>query len=189
MKSLGSKLLAILLLLLVVAPLVAGGYNIFSLLRSQPALEAETNDQTLRLEAAAAVEPSSQDAEAAKTFAGRVLLGKAPPAVLSAALQERLRALAQQRGITVVQASELTSDVTPPLNKVGLKLDVTGSSESILQFASEIEQLEPWLAIEAAILRSGFVDTSPQQQEPLMTASLEIWGRASTGADAGGSSQ
>jgi hypothetical protein len=187
MKSLGSKLLAVLLLLLVATPFVAGGYNMLTLLRGQPSLEAEANEQALRLEAAAAVIPASQDVEAAKTFAGRVLLGKASPAVLSAALQERLRVLAQQRGITVVQASELTSDVTPPLSKVGLKLDVTGSSESILQFAAEVEQLEPWLVIEAAVLRSGFIDTSPQQQEPLMTASLEIWGRASTG-DAGGSS-
>jgi hypothetical protein len=185
MKSLGSRLLAILLLLLVATPFVAGGYSILTLLRGQPALEAETHEQVLRLEAAAAVVPASQDVEAAKTFAGRVLLGKAPAAVLSATLQERLRALAQQRGITVVQASELTSDVAPPFSKVGLKLDVMGSSESILQFAAEVEQLEPWLAIEAAVLRSGFIDTSPQQQEPLMTASLEIWGRA---ADAGGSS-
>jgi Tfp pilus assembly protein PilO len=189
MKSAGSKLLAILLLALAATPFVAGGYNILSMLRAQPALHAEANEQALRLEAAAAVVPASQDVEAAKTFAGRVLLGKAPPAVLSAALQERLRTLAQQRGLTVVQASELTSDATPPLSKVGLKLDVTGSSESILQFAAEVEQLEPWLAIEAAVLRSGFIDASPQQQEPLMTASLEIWGRASTSSDAGGSSQ
>jgi hypothetical protein len=189
MKSVASKLLAILLLLAVTAPLVASAYNILTLLRDQPALEAEANEQALRLEAAAAVVPASQDVDATKTFSGRVLLGKAPPAVLSAALQERLRSLAQQRGITVVQASELTSDVTAPLSKVGLKLDVTGSSDSILQFAAEVEQLEPWLAIEAAVLRSGFIDASPQQQEPLMTASLEIWGRASTGSDAGGSAQ
>jgi hypothetical protein len=186
MKSLGSKLLAILLLVLALTPFVAGGYNMFAMLGTQPSLETEANEQALRLEAAAAVMPSSQDVDAAKTLAGRVLLGKAPPAVLSAALQERLRALAQQRGITVVQASELTSDVTLPFNKVGLKLDVTGSSDSILQFAAEVEQLEPWLAIEAAVLRSGFIDTSPQQQEPLMTASLEIWGRASSATDAGG---
>lgn len=176
-----SKLLALLLLLLVLTPVALGAQHMLSAFHEQPATEAATLDQLQRLEASASLMPSAPELDIVRTFSGRYLLGKGPPALLAAAVQERLRGIAKVRGITILRASEIVAEAPPPLNKVGLKLDVTGPQQAILEFAADIEGLEPWLDIEAAALRSGFIDTSPQQVEPLMTGSLEIWGWASLG--------
>ncbi len=179
MTKFRSKLLALLLLLLALAPVAVVANQVWGALREQPSSQAAALDQLQRLEAAALAVPSPQDREVIRTFAGRYLLGKGPPAVLAAAMQERLRKIANIHGITILRASEVIAEPFPALSKVGLKLDMSGPALAILAFAEEIERLEPWLNVEAAALRSGFIDTSPQQAEPLMTASLEIWGWAS----------
>lgn len=176
-----SRFLALLVLLLLLAPLTFIGIRVFGALSEQREAITTAQDQLERLEAAASVTLSPEDLTVLRTFSGRTLLGKAQPPILAAALQERLRSLAQNRGITVVQASEVSSPLSPPLNRVGLKLDVSGRERDVLDLAEEIENLEPWLRIETVTLRSGFIDTSGQQQEPLLTASLEIWGHASAG--------
>jgi hypothetical protein len=176
-----SRSLAVLLLLLALTPLVFIGLRTINVLTEQREAIATAEEQLQRLEAASSIAPSVQDLDSLKVFSGRFLLGRAPPPVLAAALQERLRGLAQERGVAVIQASEIPSQLSPPLIKVGLKLDVEGPEQAVLDLAEEIERLEPWLRIEAVALRSGFIDTSAQQQEPLMTASLEIWGHAVSG--------
>jgi Type II secretion system (T2SS), protein M subtype b len=179
MKPVVSKLLALSLLVLGLMPFALGLQQVLAALHEQPANEAAARDQLQRLEASAAIAPSIQDLDVVRAFSGRNLLGKGPPAVLAAAIQERLRGMARLRGITILRASEIVAELPPPLRKVGLKLDMTGKAQVILAFAEDIEKQEPWLAIETAALRSGFIDTSPQQSEPLMTASFEIWGWAS----------
>jgi Type II secretion system (T2SS), protein M subtype b len=179
MKSVISKLLALSLLILVLTPFALGLRQVLAERHEQTIIEATARDQLQRLEASASVLPSVQDLELIRTFSGRYLLGKGPPAVLAAAIQERLRSMAKLRGITILRASEIAAELPPPLRKVGLKLDMTGKAQAILAFAEDIEKQEPWLAIETAALRSGFIDTSPQQEEPLMSASFEIWGWAS----------
>jgi Type II secretion system (T2SS), protein M subtype b len=181
MRQFGSKLLALLLVLLVLTPVTFVGHQIWEVLREQPMSLAAAQDQLQRLEAAASTVPSSEEREVIRTFSGRYLLGKGPPAVLAAAMQERLRNIAKLRGITILRASEIVAEPLPTLSKVGLKLDMSGPELAILAFAEDVDRLEPWLRVEAAALRSGFIDTSPQQVEPLMTASLEIWGWASSG--------
>lgn len=179
MRNVASKLLALILLMLVLTPFVLGARQILTSLHDQPETEAVARDQLQRLEKAASLVPSEQDLDIVRSFAGRYLLGKGPAAVLAATMQERLRVIAKQRGITILRASEVVGDVPPPLRRLGLKLDMTGPAEAILTFAEDVEKQEPWLVIETATLRSGFIDTSGQQQEPLMTASLEVWGWAS----------
>lgn len=184
MKPVVSKLLALSLLVLILTPFALGLRQVLAALDEQPGNEAAARDQLQRLEASASITPSVQDLEVVRTFSGRYLLGKGPPAVLAAAIQERLRGMAKLRGISILRASEIVAEIPPPLRKVGLKLDMTGNAQAILAFAEDIEKQEPWLAIETAALRSGFIDTSPQQVEPLMTASFEIWGWASLVDDA-----
>jgi Type II secretion system (T2SS), protein M subtype b len=184
MTRFGSKLLALLMLLLVLTPVTFVALKIWEVLREQPVSQAAAQDQLQRLEAAASTVPSPQERDVIRIFSGRTLLGKGPPAVLAAAMQERLRNIAKQHGITILRASEIVAEPLPILSKVGLKLDMSGPALAILAFAEDIERLEPWLRVEAAALRSGFIDTSPQQVEPLMTASFEIWGWASSGDSA-----
>jgi hypothetical protein len=181
MRKFGSKLLALLLLLLVLTPVIFLAQLIWAMLREQPMSHVVAQDQLLRLEMAAATVSSPQELEVIRTFSGRYLLGKGPPAVLAAAMQERLRNIAKQHGITILRASEIATEPLSTLSKVGLKLDMSGPTLAILAFIEDIERLEPWLRVEAAALRSGFIDTSPQLVEPLMTASLEIGGWASNG--------
>jgi hypothetical protein len=183
MKPAISKFLALTLLLVVLIPFTLGLRQVLAALHEEPAIEAAARYQLQRLEASAAIVPSMQDLETVRIFSGRYLLGKGPPAVLAAAIQERLRGMAKSRGITILRASEILAELPPPLRKVGLKLEMTGKSQAILDFAGDVEKQQPWLVIETAALRSGFIDSSSQQEEPLMTASFEIWGWASLEED------
>jgi Type II secretion system (T2SS), protein M subtype b len=109
--------------------------------------------------------------------ASLVFLGQGPQAVLSAALQSRLREMAVKRGVDVVQASDLkVADIQKGITRVGVRLEMSGQFEGMHSMLQEIEQASPWLFVGNIELRSGFADASELQTEPPVYLGIDVWG-------------
>ncbi len=108
-------------------------------------------------------------------FVSLILLGNGPQAVLTSTLQARLREIAAQRGVEVLQAAELTPmDASTGMLKIGIRVEMSGPARGLHGVINQIEQSVPWLFLENVQLRAGYAD--PSQGEAPMTLGTDVWG-------------
>jgi hypothetical protein len=179
MRVLG-KLFGFAILMALVAPPVFGGLYFWSDIKSREEEWATSSERFDRLRSVAAFDIAQYPAESRNQFAADAYLGSGTPAILTASLQSRLREFAVQRGVEIVQASELKDDSTDnPFSKLGIRLEMSGPAAGIYDVLQQIEQSKPWLFIDNVQMRSGFVDSVQQQPvEPPMFVGMDVWGVA-----------
>jgi hypothetical protein len=183
MISLGSwpsKLLALAVLLLALAPVTLISNRVLQYFQQDEARRAELVEQYVRMQSFAAMEPAQKEGAAASAPESEMFLGLGTSAVLSAALQERLRALAGQKTVDIQQAAEL-EPVTDEsgLTRVGLHLEMSGPPEGLHQLLADIATATPALFVDNVSIRSGYVEAADAQFEPPMSVALDVWGYAS----------
>jgi Type II secretion system (T2SS), protein M subtype b len=110
-----------------------------------------------------------------------VALGNDTPAILGAGLQSRLRDIAQQNGLEVVQVAdmELAAGTTPEesqIQRIGVRVDLSGAAKGAHSFLASIETMKPWLFIDNVRIQSGFIEGAESETEPPMQLSLDVWG-------------
>jgi Type II secretion system (T2SS), protein M subtype b len=104
-----------------------------------------------------------------------VYLGNGPHAVLTSSLQSRLREIALQLGVEVLQAAELTpTESIAGLLKIGIRVEMSGPAQGIHGVLKQLDHSVPWLFLDNMQLRAGYAD--PSQGEPPLTLGADIWG-------------
>jgi Type II secretion system (T2SS), protein M subtype b len=104
-----------------------------------------------------------------------VFLADGPQSVQTSALQSRIREMAAQRGVDILQASELKPIVAAPgLQKLGIHVEMSGPVAGLHAVLQQIEISVPWLFVDNLQLRAGYAD--PSQGEPPLTLSADILG-------------
>jgi hypothetical protein len=172
-----NKLLALAIALLLLAPLVFGAIYFSSRQAENAVAELEALDRYDRFRSVAAYDPAKLAAAASEANLARYFLGSGSPAVVSASLQARLRELAQQRRVEIVQASDLKSEpIGTDMVKLGVRLELAGPFQGVHEVLQQIEASVPWLFLDNVQIRSGFFDASSMPVEPPMTVSLDVWG-------------
>jgi Type II secretion system (T2SS), protein M subtype b len=110
-----------------------------------------------------------------------ILLGSGPHAVLTSLLQSRLREIAAQRGVEVLQAAELEpKEAVPGMLKIGVRVEMAGPAQGLHGVLEQIEQSVPWLFLDNVQLRAGYSEQS--QGEATMTLGTDVWGVVSSTA-------
>jgi hypothetical protein len=173
------KCAALALLLLFLAPLFAAGFWTLAAYRNG---ESERQDMLDRFDRLRAVVAFGKDApkSAATLDVGRYLLGSGPPAVLSAGLQSRLREIAAQQGVEVLQASDLKPRQAEGLTALGITVEMSGPAQGIHAVLQQLELSVPWLFIGKLQIRSGYTEGVSPDPEPPLVAVLDTWGLAAT---------
>jgi Type II secretion system (T2SS), protein M subtype b len=104
-------------------------------------------------------------------------LSEGPPAVLSANLQAKLRDIATERGVEILQASDIQeTELRPGLNKLGVRVQLVGPLKGIVGVVEEIEKQRPWLFADNVEFHSGYADGIPAEVEPSVTLAADVWG-------------
>lgn len=103
-------------------------------------------------------------------------LGEGSSTGVTATLQAKIRELAAQRGVDVIQAADLPQKtLAEGLTQLGIRLDMAGPPQGVFAVLQQIEEAVPWLFVDNIQLRQNYVDTNAQT-EPTMALSLEVWG-------------
>ncbi len=172
-----SKLGAIGILLLAFVPLGLAALYVAEQQRSKENDIQDIADKYDRFRSVASFDVSKLEAGAGQDTNVKLFLGEGPPAVLTSSLQARLREIAVQRGVDIIQAGELKPvDIGTGLVKLGVRLEMSGPQQGIHSVLQQIEQSVPWLFAENIQLRSGFIDVSEQATEPPLSLGLDVWG-------------
>jgi Type II secretion system (T2SS), protein M subtype b len=183
MRMLG-KLFGFLILLVLVMPLMLGGLYFWWDIKSRAEDWATSNERLDRLRSVAAFDVDQYPADSRDQLAADAYLGNGTPAILTANLQSRLREFAVQRGVEIVQASELKFDTPTGLfSKLGIRLEMSGPASGIYDVLQQIEKSKPWLFIDNLQIRSGFADASQQAVEPPMFVGMDVWGVTASAED------
>jgi Type II secretion system (T2SS), protein M subtype b len=169
-----SKLAALAILLCGMLPLVIGTTWMLTWAATQTEQIDETLQQYDRFRSVAAFDPASLRKGFGSSTAP-VFLGEGPQAVLTSSLQSRLREIAAQRGVEVLQAAELTpTESIPGLLKIGIRVEMSGPAQGLHGVLEQIEQSVPWLFLDNTQLRAGYTD--PSQGEPPLSLGTDVWG-------------
>jgi Type II secretion system (T2SS), protein M subtype b len=171
------KVTGLLLMLLALAPIALAGWFMWTSYGSKAEETAEMADRYDRLRSIAAFNPDKLLATGSENPVSKYFLGEGTPAILTASLQAKIRELAGQQGVEVVQASELSLPVEDAaISKLGIRLEMSGPAKGILAILSGIEASEPWLFVGNVQLRSGFAEGVDESAEPPMTIGMDVWG-------------
>jgi general secretion pathway protein M len=179
LMSLASKLAALALLGLAVFPAFALFSYFSSAYGDAEAERALLLERFDRARAVAAYVDTTPSADAID--AGKLLPGIETPAVLSANIQSKLREIAQQLEIEVLQASELKPEAIDGLTRLGIRIEMTGPTQSIHSLLQQIEQAQPWLFVDNIQIRSGFADGQAPGTEPPLSVALDVFEFAAAG--------
>jgi Type II secretion system (T2SS), protein M subtype b len=113
----------------------------------------------------------------ANTNARDHLVGSEDTPSQRAALQSKIKDLAAQRGLQILQASEVaTETVVEPLKRIRLRFELTGIWTDALRFAEDIETQNSWLFIDTVTLRSFEQEGVQPTGEPQVQMSIAISG-------------
>jgi hypothetical protein len=172
-----SKALAVGLLVLPIAAAWFAGAFALSQWRQGRDLIDEQIEQFERLRSVANFHGSATLVEENNFAAPTYLLGNEPSPVLAAELQSKLRMLASQHGVDIVQASDLKpEDGGNGFVRLGLHLEMTGRQDGIRAVLAEIESSVPWLFTDSIQFRGGFGGGLSYLEEPPSSLGFDIWG-------------
>lgn len=98
------------------------------------------------------------------------------PAIMTAALQERLRELANASDVQVSQTSQTTSNEDGNMPFVGAHLEATGLALDIYRLLASVEQSKPLLLIDNLQLTADVGNETDLQAEPIVHLSIDVRG-------------
>ncbi|CAN5391977.1 hypothetical protein BH10PSE7_BH10PSE7_29580 [soil metagenome] len=171
-----SKLAALgILILLLALPALA----ILTIVNAYEANRRDIADhvgQLARLEAIARYRPDIENAggaEAEKIFAAWFLSG-GDAGIAAAGLQDRLRSLAQARGVEISRAGDMPLQTVDGVVYAGISLDMMGGAEGIYSLFADIDSAQPLLIIERLALRADANGGDPRYDPIPLYASIDI---------------
>lgn len=174
-----SKLLAVLLL---AVPFGAAGFagNLFwEQWQNRNAEMAQGLDQYDRTRAVASFDVASLTSSHLDEWIKRFALGEGQPAVLTANLQSKIRELAQQKGVEILQAGDLKFDVQEDgFARLGVHIEMSGKQDGIVSVIQQVQQSQPWLFLDNVQFRSGYLVGATMAVEPPHYVSMDVWGIA-----------
>jgi Type II secretion system (T2SS), protein M subtype b len=132
----------------------------------------ERFDRTRAIAAYVADAEGAPDADAAH----KLFIAAGTPAVIAAELQARLRGIAAENGVDVLQASDLKADEQDGLARLGIRLEMSGPAAGIHAVLEQIDLSVPWLFAGNLLIRSGYADGQGQQFEPPLSIALDVYG-------------
>ncbi len=170
-----SKMVALVLLLAGLAGVALLAQQPYNQLYAQRA-EAETARQRLEImerTAAQQIDPALQ----ARITKGlqEYYLPQAARGTLVANLQEQLRGFAATSQVNILQISEtqISPSVETSSDSIQLRLLVSGTSSSLLQFFQLMQEATPWLHIDNISLRRALIASVDAQSEPPLEAEFD----------------
>lgn len=165
------------MMLLLVAPFIAAAGITWLVYSDKAARLAEAQAQLENMLRIANTDVGQYATVSISEVAKNSSLGTDTPAVLAANLQSRLREIASANGVDIYQASDLAmAEAENGVQKVGLRLEMSGPFKGVHTFVLQIEQSVPWLFVDNFQLRSGYLDGNPLAVEPPMQMTLDVWG-------------
>jgi Type II secretion system (T2SS), protein M subtype b len=171
------KIIALAILLVMVLPsaiAVRAGMGKFQDLQVEM---SDSVDRFDKVRSIASFDVGRLSAEGGSDMLEPLFLGQEPPAILVAKLQAKLREVATQQGVEIVQASDLVpAEVQPGLQKIGTRLQVVGLYSGVLELFRQIGQSTPMLLVENVEFHSAFAEDNALQSEPPLTVMLDVWG-------------
>jgi hypothetical protein len=125
-----------------------------------------------RLRSVASVKLDEFEAE---TDSRGLFLSSGPASVVTAELQAKLREVAGQNQVEIIQASELKlPEATDGLTRLGIRLEMLGSSGGIQTMLKSINANVPRLYVDKVEFRSN--EAAGQQVEPPLWLGIDVWG-------------
>lgn len=177
LRSAVDKIVGLSLLLLTIAPFALVSWFVWTSYLDRTDETIGLGERYDRLRAIAAFNPDSLLARGAENPVSKYFLGEGTPAILTATLQAKVREMAGQNGVEVVQASELSFAADEAaISKLGIRLEMSGPASGILAILLEIENAVPWLFVGNVQLRSGYAEGLEQGPEPAMAIGMDVWG-------------
>jgi Type II secretion system (T2SS), protein M subtype b len=174
-----SKLLAVLLLAVPFGAAAFAGNLLWEQWKNQNTEIAAILDQYDHARAVASFRAGSLNAPHSEDWIKRASLGEGQPAVLTAGLQSKIRELAVQKAVEILQAGDLKFDVQDDgFARLGVHIEMSGSQEGIVSVIAQVQQSQPWLFLDNVQLRSGYLSGAVMATEPPHYVSMDVWGIA-----------
>jgi general secretion pathway protein M len=182
------QLLALALLLLVLAAVYLTVAAPLLDFYDDRAIQAETRAALLtKLNSIAAELPALQARATrlhATTNSHKLTLAGASDAVASAALQGRIEPMATAAGMTIGSTEILTAEAQGAYRRIGLRLLVNGSYDSLIKLLLSIAEATPPLVVDDLQIR-GEERRMGVMSSLGLDASLDVYGFRTTGSEAG----
>lgn len=96
--------------------------------------------------------------------------------VIDAALQERLKTVAERSKTQVKSVQTLSTRTIGGLDYSGARIEVSGSIKGIQSTVYAIENSKPWLFITSAIMRVVDSGRNAPSEEPKLQAQFDVYG-------------
>jgi hypothetical protein len=97
-------------------------------------------------------------------------------AELTATIQSKLKEIADTSGAQVSSASPLKMKTNGPIALVGASLQMSGTTQSIYNFISEVEKTKPYLFVDRMLIRSNEGPGVNSPSETSLTVELDVYG-------------
>ena len=183
-SRLAHRTLALSLLLFVLFGFVSAGYSFVSYHQARNKQILEHRQTLGRLQAL--VEKSHEidrlAAAGQAQQASRIVFHATTTPLLIAQLQQQLQAIVTSNQAQFVRASELPTRHEDELTFAGLRLEVTGTVQSLSKILSTIEASVPILIVEKATIAADPMAQSAPDRIPQLAMSLAITVVSQTGA-------
>jgi hypothetical protein len=179
-----SKLLALLLLVLPFGAAAFAGNIFWEQWQNRNAELAVGLDQYDRTRAVASFDASTLTSSHSEEWIKRFALGEGRPAVLTANLQSKIRELAQQKGVEILQAGDLKFDMQEDgFTRLGVHIEMSGKQDGVVSVIHQMQQSQPWLFFDNVQFRSGYLVGATMAEEPPHFVSMDVWGIAPAGPE------
>ncbi len=150
---------------------------LWSLLQSRNAAVTEVAERISMLKGIVSYGTKVQSQYNSQVDLKNLILGTESTPVLFAAIQTRLRELAEQQALQVYQTNNLPVETLKEgLDKITLRFEVSGTSAALLRFLDAIERSTPLVFVENLEIRSTDQEGIPPSADTQVFANVEVWG-------------
>jgi hypothetical protein len=172
------RIAATLILLMALAVPVTLALSAIDLYRSNLDGIAERRSAIARLEAIAAygTRLDGDRAGVAEITHAAWFLEGSDAAIAAAALQAKLKELAQAHGVEVAQAHDLKPRVLSGVTYVGVRLATSGLAQGVEPFLRAIEASLPLLIVDDVELRAEISGVDARYEPVTLYVDLTVWG-------------
>lgn len=164
-------------LLFFVLPITIISFPLWSLLQNKNADVTEAAQRISMLKGIVSYGTKERSQYNSQIDLKNSILGSESTPVLFAAIQTRLRELAEQQALQVYQTNNLPVEMLKDgLDKITLRFEVSGTSAALVRFLDAIEHSTPVVFVENLEIRSTEQVGVPPTADTQVFANVEVWG-------------
>lgn len=176
LRPLALKLAAVAILAFAVSIPCLAGYAFVSVLEGKQQKIADHAAQLVRLESIARYRPklaAAEDAKSQKLFI-EWFLPQNDPGLAAAALQDRVRSLAEAHSVEITRAGEAPLKTIEGVVYAGITLDMTGDADGLQALFGDMEAAQPFLIVEQFAMQAEPGAGDPRYDPIRLYATVEI---------------